>query len=929
MTGRRRSRAALATLITGLGLLGLWAIPAASASTTGTVPADTVVAQQCVTAEFPNGIAMPFEIPASDPVPTDGASLALDDPTPALPNPSDVLQVIAGCSSSVPTTGTTSSSSTTTTSPATSSSTSTTTSGSTATTTTTTTTTAPTSTSPPTTGTTRTSPTHTGTTPTTTTTTGPGAPHKQPTSSTPAPGAKHSSNSKSKHHQSSNTHTKSKHKRHKTTSAKKKKTTKKRSTGGKGSPATTPATSLTLPPAPPVGVPNLFLDSFQIPPFLLPIYQAAGIQYQVPWQVLAAINEIETDYGRNLSVSSAGAVGWMQFMPATWKEWGIDANGDGVADPFNPVDAIFSAARYLQAAGAATNLSKAVFAYNHADWYVNQVLLRAKLIGAMPQSVIGALTGLVEGHFPVAAAAHYSDGSIVALTKHRVTSSNAAVTVDSDPASTGTSIFAKRGSPVVAVNDGKVVKLGGSATLGRYVQLQDATGNVYTYAELGTVSSTYPVPKPVVIDSSNAASELGTGSADTPTTAASVGTQPTVFTDSVKGTQARLALAAQSRSALAADAGDAASETSAVPKSAASAGGQSGAAGGSQTSSETATQASTVSAPLAKERLFAHPARPASYAAGGIQQLHNVSNAISSFKNYFADTLHLAKNQYTLQPLRVGSIVIAGTVLGRVAAPSQSTGSHLYFQIQPAGHDAPRIDPKPILDGWKLLQATDVYGAKGVNPFYGGLGGSKSKDPTVGQVLLMSKQQLERRVLTDPHVQLYACGQRDIEAGKIDRRVLAAIEYLSTSGLHPDVTGLACDASVNGTTGVDEAGSTGQSVDISAINGVPIAGHTGVGSVTDQTIRRLLALQGSMAPTQIIGPISYRDQSTTLALPSHDNRIQILFGTSYGSNGAASKQVESILKRGQWTTLINRLSEIPEPVVPVSPSRYAIRQPAH
>ena len=93
--------------------------------------------------------------------------------------------------------------------------------------------------------------------------------------------------------------------------------------------------------------------------------------------------------------------------------------------------------------------------------------------------------------------------------------------------------------------------------------------------------------------------------------------------------------------------------------------------------------------------------------------------------------------------------------------------------------------------------------------------------------------------------------------------------------------------------------------------------------------RKLLALQGSMAPTQIIAPISYRDQSTTLALPSHDNRIQILFGSSYGSNGKASKQVASILKPGQWTKLISRLSEIPEPVVPVSPSRYAIRQPAH
>ncbi|HZU59343.1 MAG TPA: hypothetical protein VE983_00155, partial [Solirubrobacteraceae bacterium] len=72
-----------------------------------------------------------------------------------------------------------------------------------------------------------------------------------------------------------------------------------------------PSYSLSLPGPAPLGVPNFFIDAFQIPPFLLPIYQAAGIQYDVPWQVLAAINEIETDYGRNLSVSTAGAVGWM------------------------------------------------------------------------------------------------------------------------------------------------------------------------------------------------------------------------------------------------------------------------------------------------------------------------------------------------------------------------------------------------------------------------------------------------------------------------------------------------------------------------------------------------------------------------------------------------------------------------------------------
>jgi hypothetical protein len=306
-----------------------------------------------------------------------------------------------------------------------------------------------------------------------------------------------------------------------------------------------------------------------------------------------------------------------------------------------------------------------------------------------------------------------------------------------------------------------------------------------------------------------------------------------------------------------------------------------------------------------------------------------VSDAISNFKNYFAGTLHLAKNQYTLEPLQVGSIVIAGTILGRMGPASHGSSGHMYFQIQPAGHQAPDIDPKPILDGWKLLQATNVYRANGVNPFYGGLGGKQSKNATVGQVLLMSKQQLQQRVLSDPHVQIYACGRRDIESGKIDRRVLAAIEYLSTSGLHPDVSGLACDASVNGTTGVDEAGTTGQSVDISAINGVSVAGHTGPDSATVVAMRRLLALQGSMAPTQIVGPISFRNQSSTLELPSHQNRIQVLFGTSYGTNGTASKQVSSILKPGQWTTLMNRLAQIPEPVVPVRTSRYAIRQSAH
>ena len=115
---------------------------------------------------------------------------------------------------------------------------------------------------------------------------------------------------------------------------------------------------------------------------LLGIWQRAGSTYGIPWQVLAAINKVESNFGRNMGPSSAGAIGWMQFMPDTWLRWGTDGNGDGVADPWNPDDAILSAARYLAAAGGATDLYRSVYAYNHADWYVTEVLDLANLYGA-------------------------------------------------------------------------------------------------------------------------------------------------------------------------------------------------------------------------------------------------------------------------------------------------------------------------------------------------------------------------------------------------------------------------------------------------------------------------------------------------------------------------------------------------------------------
>jgi murein DD-endopeptidase MepM/ murein hydrolase activator NlpD len=107
---------------------------------------------------------------------------------------------------------------------------------------------------------------------------------------------------------------------------------------------------------------------------LVALWQGAGSAYGIPWEVLASINKIESNFGRNMGPSSAGAVGWMQFMPSTWDRWGLDANGDGVADPWNAQDAIYAAARYLAAAGGPQDISRAVLAYNHAQWYVDEVL---------------------------------------------------------------------------------------------------------------------------------------------------------------------------------------------------------------------------------------------------------------------------------------------------------------------------------------------------------------------------------------------------------------------------------------------------------------------------------------------------------------------------------------------------------------------------
>jgi hypothetical protein len=638
-----------------------------------------------------------------------------------------------------------------------------------------------------------------------------------------------------------------------------------------------PTFSEALPGPAPLGVPNFFIDKFRIPLFLLPIYQAAGIEYGVRWEVLAAINEIETDYGRNLNVSTAGAVGWMQFLPSTWKRYGVDANHDGRRDPYNPVDAIFSAARYLKAADAQSDVRQAIFAYNHADWYVDSVLMRASLLGGMPADLVGSLTGLTQGHFPVHAKARYADDISERDTHKRVKKGqNAAYVVQGSAKRRGINIFAKAGSPVIAVQDGKIVRMGQTKRLGKFIQLRDVYGNTYTYAHLKKLSAAYPVPKEKSVSQAQVDKELHLPKTDPkPTAPASAGRQVTP------------------------------SAKAAAPRTKAA-------------SSPDATQPQ-----LRKERVFANPARPAAYAAGGEQQLLSTGlSGTQSFKSYFTDIYRLKRSDVVLKNLKVGSKVIAGTILGRIGRTEQKMAPHMLFEVRPAGRGAPRVDPKPILDGWKLLESTAIYRAAGKNPFWG----PDAKNPSIGQILLMSKEALQRRVLTDSRVNIYDCGRRDIKAGGIDRRVLATLEFLATSGLKPTVTALHCGHSYLTASGNVSEHSSGNAVDIAAINGIPIQGHQGAGSITDITIRRLLTLQGTMKPHQIISLMTYEGADNTLSLPDHADHIHVGFQPLF-TDAKLGKELNSVLKPGQWLKLINRLGRIENPTVPTSPSKYAIKVP--
>jgi hypothetical protein len=581
----------------------------------------------------------------------------------------------------------------------------------------------------------------------------------------------------------------------------------------------------------------------------------------------------------------------------------VDANGDGFKDPYNPADAIFAAARYLRAAGALTNVRAAVFSYNHSQAYVESVMLRAKLLGGTPSELLGAITGLTEARFPVHAEAHFSDG-FPALPAGSAGTTRAVA---------GTTIYSQAGAPVIAVQDGQVVALGDSAELGHFVSLRDAYGNTYTYAKLGSVADLYPVLKP---HSASAAGEPAQqpGEADEPRPSgpASAGTQAGASNPASEG-GAISGLSPVGGAGLQPPAPGTSTSASPAPAPASPA-----PAPGSPASAAPSAAGGSLSSPSAGAPSAAAPSATEP-SAGPSSAPPSLSSAPSVFRS--------GENDVYLHPLRIGVRVIAGTVLGHLGAVAesgtaagQSGEPQMIFRIRPAGIGAPLIDPKPILDGWVQLENSSIFRAKGENPFL-------ATAPTVGQVLLESKEQLEQQVLHNPGIAIYPCGRQDIQTGQIDRRVLATLEFLEVSGLKPTVSALKCGHSDMTTEGNLSEHSTGDAVDISEINGTPIVGHQGPGSITDTTIRKLLTLQGSMKPHQIISLMSYPGVDNTVAKADHYNHIHVGFSPVFATSASLAGSLSSSVTPSEWIKLIARLGEIPDPTVASGPSQAAI--PVH
>ena len=188
------------------------------------------------------------------------------------------------------------------------------------------------------------------------------------------------------------------------------------------------------------------------------------------------------------------------------------------------------------------------------------------------------------------------------------------------------------------------------------------------------------------------------------------------------------------------------------------------------------------------------------------------------------------------------------------------------FAIRPAGAQS-AIDPQPILANWRQLDvALHPQGAKD---------GPVLDGATASDAFLLSQPELERAVLADPGIELGHCDRTQVASGKVSRQALALLVFLSRSGLKPTVGELRCGHIASTPNGPRTVFPVAGALDIAAINGIPIAGHQGAGTVTDITIRTLLTLGHKFAPKRIVSLMEYPGAPSTVAASDYSTYIKI------------------------------------------------------
>ena len=627
-------------------------------------------------------------------------------------------------------------------------------------------------------------------------------------------------------------------------------------------------------------VPQYLIDIYHVPTFLLGIFQSAGSAYGVPWQTLAAINEVETNYGTNLDTSSAGAVGWMQFLPSTWRRYGVDASASGRRDPYNAADAIFAAARYLAAAGAGHNLPGAIYAYNHSWSYVRSVLLRAQVLSGEPVSMIAALSELGEGDFPIQLSYHASYGAQSSGTGAAAATTTPTVGTAPSPGAVGaiaagtvrrdarTTIFANSNAAVVAVQDGTIVAIGHSHRLGRYVALRNAFGDVFTYGHLSTVSAWYPAAKRTL------------GSSGARPSALAAGPRPDGAPASAGRQTSHRPLA---RALFGAPAPAAHSNAVAAPAVA--------------TPDVVTLNLRSSVTPVA---LFT-PIHKVDSALAKATPAHATHALVRpSLLRYFTSALGLRPSRVVLEPLRVGSRVLAGTILGRITAAQGKRRASLLFELRPAGQRY-AIDARPFLDSWSQLATVErhrvAYGPQ--------LFGADDHPAVSGALLVASQVDLARTVLEDKRVTVPGCERIAIATGGVDRRVLASLELLAAGAAKPTVSGAWCVSS-RSAAAAPAVLRTGNAVAIEA-HATPVT----IGAEAARFARDLHALAGASVALN-----ASRDLITISFAPAHQ---PVALAASAAFTGGFA------LSQTRWATLDARLRQIAEPRVPTEISAVALR----